>query len=95
MVMGACPGQIPISCVPPTIMVTATIVRACRFIKKSFFLATTEGSLRGASLNGFKKADPLVIDAKYDLTLTERSRKQSISKFLSSMYIIRGLAPGG
>ena len=35
--MGACNGQIPISCVPPTIMVTATIVRACRFIKKSFF----------------------------------------------------------
>ena len=32
MVMGACPGQIPISCVPLTLMVTATVVRACRYI---------------------------------------------------------------
>ena len=31
MVMGACPGQIPISCVPLTLMVTATMVRACRY----------------------------------------------------------------
>ena len=31
MVMGACPGQIPISCVPLTLMVTATVVRACRY----------------------------------------------------------------
>ena len=34
MVMGACPGQIPISCVLTlmlTLMVTATMVRACRY----------------------------------------------------------------
>ena len=37
MVMGACPGQIPISCVPLTLMVTATVVRACRYIETSFF----------------------------------------------------------
>ena len=66
--MGACPGQIPISCVPLTLMVTATMVRACRYIEISL-LATTEGSLRSASVNGFKRADPLVIDAKYDLAL--------------------------
>ena len=30
--MGACPGQIPISCVPLALMVTATMVRACRYI---------------------------------------------------------------
>ena len=32
MVMSACPGQIPISCVPLALMVTATMVRACRYI---------------------------------------------------------------
>ena len=32
MVMGACPGQIPMPCVPPALMVTATMVRACRYI---------------------------------------------------------------
>ena len=32
MAMGACPGQIPMSCVPPALMVTATMVRACRYI---------------------------------------------------------------
>ena len=32
MAMGACPGQIPMPCVPPTLMVTATMVRACRYI---------------------------------------------------------------
>ena len=68
MVMGACPGQIPISCVPLTLMVTATMVRACRYIETSFF-GDHRGSLRSASLNGFKRADPLVIDAKYDLAL--------------------------
>ena len=31
MAMGACPGQIPMPCVPPTLMVTATMVRACRY----------------------------------------------------------------
>ena len=31
MVMGACPGQIPMPCVPPTLMATATVVRACRY----------------------------------------------------------------
>ena len=31
MVIDACPGQIPISCVPLTLMVTATVVRACRY----------------------------------------------------------------
>ena len=31
MAMGACPGQIPMSCVPPALMVTATMVRACRY----------------------------------------------------------------
>ena len=45
-------------------------------------MATTEGSLRSASLNGFKIADPLVIDAKYDPTLMERREKQSFSTFL-------------
>ena len=45
-------------------------------------MATTEGSLRSASLNGFKIADPLVIDAKYDPTLMERGEKQSFSTFL-------------
>ena len=34
MAMGACPGQIPMPCVPPALMVTATMVRACRY---SFF----------------------------------------------------------
>ena len=33
MVMGACPGQIPISCVPLTLMVTAAMVRACRYMQ--------------------------------------------------------------
>ena len=33
MVMGACPGQITISCVPLSLMVTATTVRACRYNK--------------------------------------------------------------
>ena len=32
MAMGACPGQIPMPCVPPALMVTATMVRACRYI---------------------------------------------------------------
>ena len=32
MAMGACPGQIPMPCVPPALMVTATTVRACRYI---------------------------------------------------------------
>ena len=45
-------------------------------------MATTEGLLRSASLNGFKIADPLVIDAKYDPTLMERREKQSFSTFL-------------
>ena len=31
MVMGACPGQMPILFVPPTLMATATMVRACRY----------------------------------------------------------------
>ena len=31
MVMGACPGQIPMPCVPPTLFPTATMVRACRY----------------------------------------------------------------
>ena len=35
MVMGACPGQIPISCVPLTLMITAKMVRACRY--RQFF----------------------------------------------------------
>ena len=30
--MGACPGQIPMPCVRPALMVTATMVRACRYI---------------------------------------------------------------
>ena len=32
MVMGACPGQIPMPCVPPALMVTTTMVRAYRYI---------------------------------------------------------------
>ena len=35
MAMGACPGQIPMPCVPPALMVTATMVRACRYISSS------------------------------------------------------------
>ena len=31
MAMGACPGQIPMPCLPPTLMATATMVRACRY----------------------------------------------------------------
>ena len=31
MAMGSCPGQIPMPCVPPTPMATATMVRACRY----------------------------------------------------------------
>ena len=31
MAMGPCPGQIPMPCVPPALMVTATMVRACRY----------------------------------------------------------------
>ena len=49
---------------------------------RTHFMATTEGSLRSASLNGFKIADPLVINAKYDPTLMERREKQSFSTFL-------------
>ena len=30
MAMGACPEQIPMPCVPPALMVTETMVRACR-----------------------------------------------------------------
>ena len=37
MAMGACPGQIPMPCVPPALMVTATMVRACRY-SESFML---------------------------------------------------------
>ena len=38
MAMGACPGQIPMPCVPPALMVTATMVRACRYIHSLFLL---------------------------------------------------------
>ena len=31
MVMGACPGQIPMPCVPPSLTTAATMVRACRY----------------------------------------------------------------
>ena len=85
MVMGACPGQTPISSVPLTLMVTATMVRARRYIEISF-LATTEGSLRSASLNGFKRADPLVIDAKYDLALVGDVYAEFLSFNKSLMY---------
>ena len=44
-------------------------------------MATTEGSLRSASLNGFKIADPLVIDAKYDPTLMERREAEFFHVF--------------
>ena len=33
MAMGACPGQIPMPCVPPALKVTATMVRACRYTR--------------------------------------------------------------
>ena len=36
MAMGACPGQIPMPCVPPALMVTATMVRACRYTYFTF-----------------------------------------------------------
>ena len=36
MAMGTCPGQIPIPYVPPTLMATATMVRACRYIVSSY-----------------------------------------------------------
>ena len=55
------------------------------------FMATTEGSLPSASLNGFERADPLVINAKSDLTLTKRSRKQSFSKFYHVCVLIEAL----
>ena len=58
-------------------------------------MATTEGSLRSASLNGFKRADPLVIDAKYDPTLMKRRKKQSFSTFLPCVCVIEGSVPGG
>ena len=32
MVMGACPGQIPMPCVPPSLIPAATMVRACCYI---------------------------------------------------------------
>ena len=35
MAMGACPGQIPMPCVPPALMVTATMVRACRYMENA------------------------------------------------------------
>ena len=56
-------------------------------------MATTEGSLRSASLKGFKKADPLVIDAKYDPTLMKRRKKQSFPTFLPCVYVIEGFVP--
>ena len=37
MAMGACPGQIPMPCVPPALMVTATMVRACRYKRSELF----------------------------------------------------------
>ena len=37
MAMGACPGQIPMPCVPPALMVTATMVRACRYMENTFY----------------------------------------------------------
>ena len=40
MAMGACPGQIPMPCVPPTLMATATMVRACRYSR----INTQQGS---------------------------------------------------
>ena len=40
MAMGACPGQIPMPCVPPALMVTATMVRACRYRYLLAFWAT-------------------------------------------------------
>ena len=37
MAMGACPEQIPMPCVPPALMVTATMVRACRYMENTFY----------------------------------------------------------
>ena len=54
-------------------------------------MATTEGSLRSASLNGFKRADPLVIDAKYDPTLTRRRQKQSFLCFYPVCTLLKAL----
>ena len=45
-------------------------------------MATTEGSLRSASLNGFKRADPLVIDAKNDLALVGNVLAEFFLRFL-------------
>ena len=48
MAMGACPGQIPMPCVPPALMVTATMVRACRYIYfiKRLLIKHTKSCLR-------------------------------------------------
>ena len=42
MAMGACPGQIPMPCVPPALMVTATMVRACRYNKDVSMIGDTK-----------------------------------------------------
>ena len=46
MAMGACPGQIPMPCVPPALMVTATMVRACRYIWSLSVPACPHGALK-------------------------------------------------
>ena len=44
-------------------------------------MATTEGSPRSASLNGFKTADSLMMDAKNDQTLMEEERDRVFQRF--------------
>ena len=44
------------------------------------FMATTEGWLQSISPNGLKRANPLVIDAKFDPTQI-KNQKQSFLKF--------------
>ena len=51
-------------------------------------MATTEGSLRSAS--GFKRADPLVIDAKYDLALVGDVYAE-FSFFVFKFVVLTGL----
>ena len=56
MAMGACPGQIPMPCVPPALMVTATMVRACRYTLV-YFRDQISQRLNHTRLQRFKRCD--------------------------------------
>ena len=78
MAMGACPGQIPMPCVPPTLMATATMVRACRYITCQFSLGNGyKPKLQHFSVSAFQGKEL----TKQWLFLRPASRRISRSTF--------------